>query len=49
MDTQTRVTEVAPGIHQLTTVIPDAPVAFNPDSSGDIGCGSLGDTFLCLG
>ncbi len=29
MDTQTRVTEVALGIHQLTTVIPDAPVAFN--------------------
>ena len=29
MDTQTRVTEVAPGIHQLTTVIPAAPVAFN--------------------
>ena len=29
MDTQTRVTEVAAGIHQLTTVVPDAPVAFN--------------------
>jgi flavorubredoxin len=29
MDTQTRVTEVAAGIHQLTTVIPEAPVAFN--------------------
>jgi flavorubredoxin len=29
MDTQTRVTEIAAGIHQLTTVIPDAPVAFN--------------------
>jgi flavorubredoxin len=29
MDMQTRVTEVAPGIHQLTTVIPGAPVAFN--------------------
>jgi flavorubredoxin len=29
MDIETRVTEVADGIHQLTTVIPDAPVAFN--------------------
>ncbi len=29
MDAQTRVTEVATGIHQLTTVFPDAPVAFN--------------------
>ncbi|MEI7754471.1 MAG: MBL fold metallo-hydrolase [Actinomycetota bacterium] len=29
MDTQTRVTEVALDIHQLTTVVPDAPVAFN--------------------
>ena len=29
MDMQTRVTEVAAGIHQLTTVIPGAPVAFN--------------------
>ena len=29
MDTQTRVTEVAAGIYQLTTVIPEAPVAFN--------------------
>jgi flavorubredoxin len=29
MDMETRVTEVADGIHQLTTVIPDAPVAFN--------------------
>jgi flavorubredoxin len=26
---KTRVTEVAAGIHQLTTVVPDAPVAFN--------------------
>ena len=26
---QTRVTEVADGVHHLTTVIPDAPVAFN--------------------
>ena len=29
MDMHTRVTEVAAGIHQLTTVVPDAPVAFN--------------------
>ena len=29
MDMQARVTEVADGIHQLTTVIPEAPVAFN--------------------
>ena len=29
MALQTRVTEVAAGIHQLTTVIPGAPVAFN--------------------
>lgn len=29
MDMQTRVTEVATGIHQLTTEFPDAPVAFN--------------------
>ena len=29
MDLHTRVTEVAAGIHQLTTVVPDAPVAFN--------------------
>lgn len=29
MDTDTRVTEVAAGIYQLTTVIPEAPVAFN--------------------
>jgi flavorubredoxin len=29
MDMHTRVTEVADGIHQLTTVIPEAPVAFN--------------------
>ena len=29
MEIQTRVTEVADGVHQLTTVIPDAPVAFN--------------------
>ena len=29
MDMQTRVTEVADGVHQLTTVVPDAPVAFN--------------------
>ncbi len=29
MDMQTRVTEVAAGIHQLTTVVPEAPVAFN--------------------
>lgn len=29
MDMRTRVTEVAAGIHQLTTVVPDAPVAFN--------------------
>ncbi len=26
---ETRVTEVADGVHQLTTVVPDAPVAFN--------------------
>ena len=26
---ETRVTEVADGIHQLTTVVPDAPVVFN--------------------
>lgn len=26
---ETRVTEIADGIHQLTTVVPDAPVAFN--------------------
>ena len=25
----TRVTEVADGVHQLTTVVPDFPVAFN--------------------
>jgi flavorubredoxin len=29
MDMDTRVTEIAAGIHQLTTVIPEAPVAFN--------------------
>ena len=29
MDLHTRVTEVAADIHQLTTVVPDAPVAFN--------------------
>lgn len=29
MDLHTRVTEVAAGIHQLTTVVPDVPVAFN--------------------
>lgn len=29
MDEQPRVTEVADGVHQLTTVIPGAPVAFN--------------------
>ena len=29
MDMETRVTEVADGVHQLTTVIPEAPVAFN--------------------
>jgi flavorubredoxin len=26
---QTRVTEIADGVHQLTTVVPDFPVAFN--------------------
>lgn len=26
---ETRITEVADGVHQLTTVVPDAPVAFN--------------------
>jgi flavorubredoxin len=26
---ETRVTEIAPGIHQLTTVLPDLPVALN--------------------
>ena len=26
---ETRVTEVADGIHQLTTVVPDSPVVFN--------------------
>ncbi len=26
---ETRVTEVADGVHQLTTVVPDSPVAFN--------------------
>ena len=26
---ETRVTEIADGIHQLTTVVPDAPVVFN--------------------
>lgn len=26
---ETRVTEVADGVHQLTTVVPDAPVVFN--------------------
>lgn len=26
---ETRVTEVAPGVHQLTTVLPDLPVALN--------------------
>lgn len=26
---ETRVTEIADGIHQLTTVVPEAPVAFN--------------------
>jgi flavorubredoxin len=26
---ETRVTEIADGIHQFTTVVPDAPVAFN--------------------
>jgi flavorubredoxin len=29
MEMQTRVTEVADGVHQLTTVVPDSPVAFN--------------------
>lgn len=26
---ETRVTEVADGVHQLTTVVPDLPVVFN--------------------
>ena len=26
---ETRVTEVADDVHQLTTVVPDAPIAFN--------------------
>ena len=29
MYTDTRVTDIAAGIYQLTTVIPEAPVAFN--------------------